>query len=160
MASIQEQLKHIRSANDEWQDEHHRSVTFFFPGPPLLPREIPDPPFADSSASSPNSRAGPLQTLKASPLLPSPKRPPLARSRKRVALALNRLPPRGSTQAVDGLGHGAPRVSGCFGLDYSTVSLCLILIHSLLFCPVASLYVIIAPRIPYSYGRACLAIPV
>lgn len=27
MASIQEQLKHIRSANDEWYDEHRKSVS-------------------------------------------------------------------------------------------------------------------------------------
>lgn len=26
MASIQEQLKHIRTANDDWYSEHHRSV--------------------------------------------------------------------------------------------------------------------------------------
>lgn len=34
MASIQEQLKHIRSANDEWCDEHRKSVLTvpgFFP---------------------------------------------------------------------------------------------------------------------------------
>jgi hypothetical protein len=32
MASIQEQLKHIRTANDDWYDEHRRfaSLLFFF----------------------------------------------------------------------------------------------------------------------------------
>ena len=30
MASIQEQLKHIRSANDDWYDEHRRWVFPFF----------------------------------------------------------------------------------------------------------------------------------
>jgi hypothetical protein len=30
MASIQEQLKHIRTANDDWYDEHRRYVPLSF----------------------------------------------------------------------------------------------------------------------------------
>jgi hypothetical protein len=150
MASIQEQLKHIRSANDEWYDEHRRLV------PPVA---LLNPPlafwgmytnqcYAGLSENWPNSlvelhRIPPAHHR---PRTPRPQhRPP---SLKIAAVDLKKSPRLGSDMCLAGLGSlSTCRPFLCLGLlhDISFVGSCFTRFVSCR-CFV-SLYVI-GPRIP------------
>lgn len=121
MASIQEQLKHIRSANDEWYDEHRRLV------PPSGSRAIQSPPYfrgmyanecyAGLLVNWPNSPAALRRILPAHhrPLTPKPQHPPTGL--KIAAVDLKKSPRLGSDMCLAGLGSiSACRPSLAFGV--------------------------------------------